>query len=249
MNSSVTRTLLFEFWKKTEAYAGPGERAVVAGVDQRPGLLLFLDLAVDELDDVRVIGVEDHHLGGAARLAARLDDAGERVEALHERHRARGGAAAGEQLLRRADRRQVRAGARAVLEEHALGLGQAEDRVHRVLHGVDEARRALRVRLDADVEPDRAVERRLLVDEQVLQVVRERLQIVLAGEVALLARPAGDRVDDAADQLLDAALALRRARGCRGSTSRRRCWWPAATRTSGLRRRAARRRARPSRCR
>ena len=31
----------------------PGERAVVAGVDQRPRLLLFLDLAVDELDDVR----------------------------------------------------------------------------------------------------------------------------------------------------------------------------------------------------
>ena len=53
MNSSVTRTLLFEFWKKTDAYAGAGERAVVAGVDERPRLLLFLDLAVDELDDVR----------------------------------------------------------------------------------------------------------------------------------------------------------------------------------------------------
>jgi hypothetical protein len=31
---------------------GAGERAVVAGVDQRPGLPLFLDLAVDELHDV-----------------------------------------------------------------------------------------------------------------------------------------------------------------------------------------------------
>ena len=65
--------------------------------------------------------------------------------------------------------------------------------------------------LEADVEPDRPVERRLLVDQQVLQIVRERLQIVLAREVLLLPRPAGDRVDDAADQLLDAALALRRA--------------------------------------
>ena len=101
-----------------------GERAVVAGVDQRPRLLLFLDLAVDELEDVGVLGVEDDHLRGAARLAARLDHAGERVEALHERDRAGRGAAAGEQLLRRANRREVAAGAGAELEQHALGLGQ-----------------------------------------------------------------------------------------------------------------------------
>src|ERR1043166_2460137 len=44
---------------------------------------------------------------------------------------------------------------RAVLEEHALGLGQTEDRLHRIVDGVDEAGRALRMRLDADVEPDR----------------------------------------------------------------------------------------------
>ena len=37
------------------------------------------------------------------------------------------------------------------------------------------------------------------------------MQRVLAGEVLLRARPAGDRVDHAADQLLDAALALGRA--------------------------------------
>ena len=47
-----------------------GERAVVAGVDERPRLLLFLDLAVDEVDDVGMLGVEDHHLRRAARLAA-----------------------------------------------------------------------------------------------------------------------------------------------------------------------------------
>ena len=121
-----------------------GERAVVAGVDQRPRLLLFLDLAVDELDDVGMLGVEDHHLRGAARLAARLDDAGKRIEALHERHRAGRRAAAGQQLLRRADRRQIAAGARPVLEEHALGLGERQDRLHRVVDRVDEARRALR---------------------------------------------------------------------------------------------------------
>ena len=67
---------------------------------------------------------------------------------------------------------EVRARARAELEQHALGLGQAEDRLHRVVDGVDEAGRGLRVLLDPDVEPDRAVEGRLLLDEQVGQLVR-----------------------------------------------------------------------------
>ncbi len=70
--------------------------AVVAVLDQRPGLGFFLLLALDEVDDVRMVDVEDDHLGGAARLAAGLDDAGEGVEALHEAERAAGGAAAGE---------------------------------------------------------------------------------------------------------------------------------------------------------
>src|SRR4029079_3534271 len=90
------------------------ERAVVARVDQRPGLLLFLALALDELLDVGVIGVEDDHLGGAAGLAARLDDAREGVEAAHEADGARGRAAALEQLLRAADGREVRAPGRVV---------------------------------------------------------------------------------------------------------------------------------------
>ena len=87
------------------------ERAVVAGIDQGPRLLLFLDLAIDEFDDVGMVGVEDDHLGSTPRLAARLDHAGKRVVALHERYRTRRSAAAGQQLARRADRRQVRAGA------------------------------------------------------------------------------------------------------------------------------------------
>src|SRR5207253_5661081 len=65
--------------------------------------------------------------------------------------------------------------------------------------------------LEPDVEPHRRVERRLLINEEVLEVVRERLQIVLAREVLLRARPHRDRVHDPADQLLDALLALRRA--------------------------------------
>ena len=80
-----------------------GEARVVAGLDERPGLLLLVRLRVDELEDVRMPGVEDDHLGRAAGLAARLDDAGEGVIALHEGDGARGGAAAGHLLLGRAD--------------------------------------------------------------------------------------------------------------------------------------------------
>ncbi len=123
---------------------GVGAGAVVAGLHEVPGLLLFLDLALDEVFDVGMVDVEDDHLGGAAGLAAGLDDAGEGVEAAHEAERAGGGAAAGEGFHAAADGGEVGAGARAPLEEHALGLGEGEDGVERVLHGVDEAGGALR---------------------------------------------------------------------------------------------------------
>ena len=38
---------------------GVGTRAVVAGLDQREGLGFFLRLALDEVDDVRMVDVED----------------------------------------------------------------------------------------------------------------------------------------------------------------------------------------------
>src|SRR5258705_418409 len=44
---------------------GVGAGAVVAGLDEGPCLLLLADLAVDEVDDVGVVDVEDDHLGGA----------------------------------------------------------------------------------------------------------------------------------------------------------------------------------------
>ena len=84
-----------------------GEAGVVAGLDQGPGLLLLVELRVDEVDDVRMVGVEDDHLGRAAGLAAGLDDAGERVVAAHEGDGAGGGAAAGHLLLGRPDGAEV----------------------------------------------------------------------------------------------------------------------------------------------
>ncbi len=44
---------------------------------------LFL-FALDELDDVGMVYVEDDHLGGAASFASGLDYAGEGVETFHE---------------------------------------------------------------------------------------------------------------------------------------------------------------------
>ena len=70
--------------------------------------------------------------------------------------------------------------------------------------------RALRLLLEADVEPDRRVERGELVDEDRLQLGLEGLGLLLGREVAALAAPAAGRVDDPADHLPHGALALGR---------------------------------------
>ena len=163
---------------------------VEAGVAQRARLALLDRLAPDELFDVGMVDVEDHHLGGAAGLAARLDRAGRRVGAAHEAHRTRRGAAALQVLLRRADAGQVDAGAGAALEDRALFPVPVEDRVHRVVDREDEARaRLLRHALHADVEPHRRVERGALVHEDVLELVAERLGFLVVDEVAVAGRP------------------------------------------------------------
>src|SRR5947199_349664 len=85
--------------------------------------------------------------GSPQRLAARLDRAGRRVGAAHERHRSARVAALRELLLRGAQLRQIHARARAAAEDHALAADPVEDRLHRVLDREDEARGALRLRL------------------------------------------------------------------------------------------------------
>jgi len=182
---------------------------VVARLDQRPGLAFLLRLALDELDDVGVVGVEDDHLGGPARLAAALDDPGEGVEALHEGDRPRGDAAARQRLDGPTEPRQVDAGARAPLEDQTLGLGQVEDRLHGVADVVDVAGGGLlALALDADVEPDRRVEGDDLVEHQVGQLVGEDLGVLRGGEVVAVDAPLGDGPDDAAEELLEARLAI-----------------------------------------
>ena len=158
-----------------------------------------------------MVDVEHDHLGRAARLATRLDRPGGRVGAAHERHRPGGVAALGQLLLRGAQPREVDARPGAAAEDDALTPDPVEDRVHRVLDREDEARRALRLLLEADVEPHRGVERGELVDEDRLELGLEGLGLFVVREVAALTAPAGGRVDDPADHLAHGALALGRA--------------------------------------
>ena len=209
--------------------------AVVAGGDEGVGFGFFLGLALDEVDDVGVVDVEDDHLGGAAGLASGLDDAGEGVEAAHEGEGARGGAAAGEGLHGAADGAEVGTGARTPLEEHALGLGEGEDGVERVLDGVDEAGGALGLgvagggegdlagggvpvpvlgvgvglqAVAADVEPDGGVEGDLLVDEEVDELGVEGVGGGVIGEVTGSDAPVAHALRDTGDEGADAGFTL-----------------------------------------
>ena len=86
-----------------------------------------LHLPVDELLDVGMVGVDDHHLRRAARGAARLDGARGAVADLEEAHQAGRLAAAGEPLAFAAQPREVGAGAGAVLEQPRLAHPQVHD--------------------------------------------------------------------------------------------------------------------------
>ena len=95
--------------------------------DERRHLLLFDHLPVDIGLDIRVIDIDDHHLGRAARGAARLDRAGGAVADLEERHQAGRLAAAGQLLAFAAQLGEIRAGAGAVFEQARLAHPQVHD--------------------------------------------------------------------------------------------------------------------------
>src|SRR2546426_1156802 len=128
---------------------------MVAVIQQHPRLLLFVRLAVDEFNDVRMTGVQDDHLCRAPCLATGLDHARKGVKTLHEGNRARRDTTAGKLFLGRTDGREIAAGSGAPFEKHPFGPGELQNRAHRVFNGIDETSRALRVRLNPAVEPYR----------------------------------------------------------------------------------------------
>ena len=74
--------------------------------------------------DIRMVGVEDDHLGGAARGAARFDRARGAVADLEEAHQAGRFAAAGKLFAFAAQLGKIRAGAGAVFEQPRLAHPQ-----------------------------------------------------------------------------------------------------------------------------
>ena len=129
---------------------------VEPGVAQGAGLPLLVGLAPDEVLDVGMVDVQDHHLRGAPGLAAGLDRAGRGVGPSHEAHRAARRAATRERLLRGTDPGQVDARAGPALEDRAFLDVPVEDRRHAVVDRQDETGGALLRRVGhAHVEPDR----------------------------------------------------------------------------------------------
>ena len=206
--------------------------------DQHPRLPLFFRLALDEFHDVGMADFEGLHLGGPAGLAAAFDHSGHLVVHAHERERAARLAAARQLFAMRAESAQIGPRARAEFEEHGLAAGEVHDVFHIVLNALDEAGRALRIfvrvfrlvdrfgdriptpialrpfhavlMIQADVEPNRAVERPVLMEAEPGQIAIKILAIFGAGEIAVLQAPIGDRAAHAVDDLADAMLALRR---------------------------------------
>ena len=93
------------------------------------GLGFFFRFALDELDDIGMVNVEDDHLRCATSLSAGLDYAGERVKTFHEAEGAARSAASAQPFGRGTQGREIGAGSGSPLEEHAFGFGQSEDGV------------------------------------------------------------------------------------------------------------------------
>src|SRR5207248_1432339 len=118
-------------------------RTVIALFNERPGLLFFLLLGIDEFFDVAMPIAQRIHLCGATGFAAGFDDVGDLIVNLEKRHGAAGASSAAEFFFAGANGTQISASARAVFEEHRLAVSQAHDVFHVVLDGLNEAGAAL----------------------------------------------------------------------------------------------------------
>ena len=214
MNSSVTRTELLAFWYWTEAMSRPS-RPMSKPACSRTRTFCS-SRALNQMNS-SMSGWSTSRMTILAARRVLPPDLMVPAEASAPRMKLTGPEAVPPPLSSSTEermRRQVDARARAALEDRALLDVPVEDRVHLVVDGEDEAGRGLLGHArDADVEPHRRVERRLLGDEQVLELVAEGLGLVVVDEVAALDAPAGDRVGHPVDHLPQRRLPLGRAEG------------------------------------
>ena len=153
-------------------------------------MLLLAGLAPDELLDVGVVDVEDDHLGGAAGLAAGLDGAGRGVGAAHEADRARGGAAALEQLVEERIRDRLMPAPEPPLKIVPSSTYQL--RIESIVSSTDRMKQALAcwgTPCTPMLNHTGDVEGGPLGDEQVLELVAEGLGLGVVDEVAALDAP------------------------------------------------------------
>src|SRR5690606_10568663 len=116
--------------------------------DERSNLLLLLHLPVDIFLDIRVIDIDNDHLGGTAGRAAGLDGARSAVADLQEAHEAGGLAAARKLFTFAAQIREVGTGARTIFEQARLADAKVHDAAfidQIVADGLDEAGMWLRM--------------------------------------------------------------------------------------------------------
>src|SRR5690606_25016428 len=92
------------------------EVAIITGRDERFGLLLLAALPLDEAFNLRMVHVQAHHLGSAARRPPALGCPSSSVEHLQEAHQATGSPAPRELFLLSAYGAEVAARPRPVLE-------------------------------------------------------------------------------------------------------------------------------------
>src|SRR5262249_46252267 len=108
---------------------------------------------------------------------------------------------------------QVNPGTRAALENQALLAIPVENGFHGVIDRKDEAGGNLPWRGSPDIEPDRGIKTKYLMNKSVGELVLENLSVALAREIAVLAARLAVRADHPVDELLEAPLTLRGADG------------------------------------
>src|SRR5690625_2208441 len=182
----------------------PAQVHIESSIAQYPNLLLFARLRLYQLSNTGKIFIQDDHLRGATCRTTRFNRARRCVSASHERNGARCGAARrAQKFFRRADAREIKARTRTALEDHSLFAIPVQNRVHRVIHVQDEARRYLLRRTSSDVERHGRTTRKDLMKQHVGQLMLKYFSLLIGVEISVFFTGLGVCQYHAVDELLE----------------------------------------------